>query len=376
MSATRVVLIMADDGNLQQIEIWLNIEFPDLELKSFTDPKEGFSYLRSGPDLDQIITSESFSEVGGTVWLNALRKFYPETTLTIIGQNGEQDPAIITFASEDRNAKYLTQPLDIKSLFPDSEMPATSRESNEWDSSPGNLSGDQHQQVAALLADIQENINSHSIYIVDHLGQSLVHLGNAASEHIVEIASLLGGSFAALLEVGNIVDEDESSMNLIYRQGKKDDIYALSVASKYLLILLIAQGPYATRVGTVWYYVREVAPSLAAILENADPASLGQPFGSEMTEMLDKQLDRSLHTATLENRMLPVELQAKDWPFAEEEEKASDAVFAETKISTPVTNELFDLESASELGLIPDDIFERLTSDNEIELTTGELKTE
>ena len=376
MSKTRLVLVMADEEVLQQIELWVNEELPDPEIHSFTDPKQAFSYLRKSPDLDQIFTSESFSEVGGLVWLNALRKIYPDTSLTIIGQTGEPDTATYTFATQDKNANYFTQPLEKKSVFPDSQAHTESAESLDWDAAPGNLSGDQHRQVAELLADIQENINSHSIYLVDHLGQSLVHLGNAASEHIVEIASLLGGSFAALLEVGNIVDEDDSSMNLIYRQGAKDDIYALSVASNYLLILLIAQGPYATRVGTVWYYVREVAPALAAILENADPTPAGQAFGSEMAVMLDKELDTSLHTTTLEERMLPVELQAKDWPFVEGGESAVLSENTENEVSTPVTNELLDLESASELGLIPDDIFERLTSDNQIELTTGELKAE
>ena len=34
---------MADERVLQQIELWLHIEFPDLELKSFTDPKKAFA---------------------------------------------------------------------------------------------------------------------------------------------------------------------------------------------------------------------------------------------------------------------------------------------------------------------------------------------
>lgn len=376
MSTKRVALITADEGLLQQIELWLYIETPDLELKTFTNPKKAYSFLRSLPKLDQIITSESFPEVGGPVWLKALRKLYSDTPITVLASNEDPDKTTTSLVMDDPNATFLTQPLERRSFFSVSEEDANTPLEHERGGIPASLTGDQHQRAAALLEDIQENVNAHSIYLVDYLGQSLVHLGNAASQHIVEIASLLGGSFAALLEVGEIVDEDKSSMNLIYRQGEKDDIYALSVASNFLLILLIARGPYATRVGTVWYYVREVAPTLADILNNLEPDPDGRPFGDDMTAVLDKELESMFPTATLDERLHPVELQAEGWPFAAEDQTEHKPTQEESASSAPGTGELLDLQSASELGLIPEDIFERFASENEINLATDELKAE
>jgi hypothetical protein len=437
MEKSKVALIAANKKDLDQIEGWLKSQNPTLELTTFTSPEKAIVFLRSLPELDQIISSETFPEVGGLVWIKALKKLYPHTLLTVVATKDKPTEKVRTLVSEYEQAEYLTKPIKLENFQHEENLtPVTEEIAGVEDETgslpdsfeelgvvglPAGLSDDQHQQMGTLLKDIQENVNAHSIYLVDHLGQSLVHIGNAASKHIVEIATLLGGSFAALLEVGEIVDENKSSMNLIYRQGEKDDVYALSVASNYLLILLIARGPYATRVGTVWYYVREVAPALAEILQDTVPGSKQPKFTGEMTAALDQELDAVLHTGTLK---LPESMQdnfemenatkdkpEEDWPFAMDDLSATKVATEQSFPSVPASGELvdlqnaadidvqpedapleaatlqdfpvipgsgelLDLESAGELGIIPEDILQKLTAGNVVELASGELKAD
>ena len=112
------------------------------------------------------------------------------------------------------------------------------------------------------------------------------------------------------------------------------------------------------------------------ILNNLEPDPDGRPFGDDMTTVLDKELESIFPTTTLEQRLLPMELQAQDWPFAADDQSEQNSKEEESALGVPETGELLDMQSASELGLIPEDIFERLASDNEIKLATGELKAE
>lgn len=459
MSSSRIAIIAADKQILELVEGWLHTDAATSDIETFSSTKEAISVLRSIPAYDLIITAESFAEVGELIWLKALRKLFPHTSLAFLGVNETPDEAIRSAVDEDPSATYLTKPyarqLLLGDLYDSPEMQAeipgdipmgevpmddlanaltddalmdftvddvpahTDQNTDPMDdptdavtddalidfsvddvpaqanqnadpeayseeefikrlSATGTLLPDQHETMAVLLKALKENVSAHSVYLVDYLGQSLFHSGNAASEHLVEIASLLGGSFAALLEVGEIVDDEESPMNLIYRQGKKDDIYALSVARSHLLILLIARGSYTTRVGTVWYYVRDVAPALTDILNSLALASSSEPspFDNDMSAALDEELESLLPSIPPEGWSIHSKDPGEDWPFGAEQQSEEALGFDQDQNGAPEKEELFDLQSANEMGLIPEDILEKLMPTNKVEYATGELKAE
>jgi hypothetical protein len=63
---------------------------------------------------------------------------------------------------------------------------------------------------------------------------------------------------------------------LIYREGKKQDLYALNVARELLLVLLVDRKEFGNRLGTVWFYVRRAALEVRKTLGESDQPGVSQ----------------------------------------------------------------------------------------------------
>jgi hypothetical protein len=192
-----------------------------------------------------------------------------------------------------------------------------------------------YQEISKLLVELQGSISTQSLYLVNAQGQVLAYEGRDDLVQIGEIASLLGGSFAALQEVGALLGEEAPSVNLIHRQGDNEDLYALSVGIQHLLILRVPSGAYAPKIGTVWYYARKAAKALAKLLAEMQPQSEHSFSQDDLEEELN---------AEFENLFSP---------------GMSDAD------GSIKPGELMDLQSAYEKGLIPESM---LGADEEDEM--------
>ena len=83
---------------------------------------------------------------------------------------------------------------------------------------------------------------------------------------------------ATLIESGRIFDDSEDSIQLAYREGPEDCLYAINIGEQLLLILVLHNGPYASRIGSVWFYAQRAAKDLRESFlqyEAADPGQIG-----------------------------------------------------------------------------------------------------
>jgi hypothetical protein len=93
------------------------------------------------------------------------------------------------------------------------------------------------------------------------------------------------------MESGRIFDEEKDTINLAYREGTRDCLYAINVGERLLLIIVIHNGLYASRIGSVWYYAQQTATNMRRILGDADFASPSNVFEETSEEELQNELD-------------------------------------------------------------------------------------
>ena len=113
-----------------------------------------------------------------------------------------------------------------------------------------------------------------------------------ADLHVAEIASLLSGGMATLQAAGQALDQDSNAINLSYREGKRDNLYAINIGQQLLLILVIENSAYSSRLGSVWYYARQTAVSLRQTLGEAEYATAPQIFDEDMNQAFSDELDK------------------------------------------------------------------------------------
>lgn len=274
MQKRKAALIIAPEAVADQIHAWLiacGLEAAQIDL--ITVPRDCVNILRSGR-YDLILAAQRLMDVRGYPWYQALRALAPRSRIVLFGMGENGLPALYAAEEVDREFGYLAAGInegDVEAFVSALQLQAD----REIASGIPSFDNDHYQQCEKLIKSLKDSVGAHLVYLVDNFGQVLTGVGQINASTISELASLLGGGFAALLEVGKVLGEHDSPMNLIYRQGEHDDLYALGLSPNFSIVLLIARGPYTTKIGTVWYYTQKTAEALKDILaELSEPASL------------------------------------------------------------------------------------------------------
>ncbi len=240
---------------------------------------------------DLIVTDYRMTGMNGLQLMEAVRATQPRTRMVMITAYGNE--ALEAEAKRLQVYRYLTKPLDvftfrkiIKEALEGSGEMAVSR--------PGLLilSDERYRQVITLLERLKGDVGGRCIILTDGNGHIIARTGDMTSLQIAEIASLLSGSMATLQAAGQALDGEESAINLSYREGKRDCLYVINIGQHLLLILVIENSPFSSRLGSVWYYARQAALTLRKKLGEAEYATTMQLFDEKISEVFEDELDK------------------------------------------------------------------------------------
>jgi hypothetical protein len=288
MRIEQIAIIYPDETRIPEFKAWLNPYSSLSHVVSFTGLPRAIPIISKFP-CDLLIVADRFAEAQGAILLKGLRRLCPKSQIILLATNSTPIEELIAIARNDLNVQYFPQPWDKQSLLAHIEAGI----GKETPSFATAMTFDENQalRISQALESLQEETTALSIYLVTELGQVLDYKGSELAQ-IGEISSLLGGSFAALQQLGTTLGEQGVAANLIHRQGKSEDLYALSVGGKAVLVLRFAVGSTAPRIGTVAFYARNTVNKLAEILAEANVKPT-QPFGSwDVEAALDTELDQ------------------------------------------------------------------------------------
>ncbi|MGH2583014.1 MAG: hypothetical protein ACRDFQ_08995 [Anaerolineales bacterium] len=289
MNNQRTALVIASEPKAAQIGNWLvQLGATPAKIDQIFIPRECVSALRFH-SYDMVIAAEKLEDVKGYPWYQALRKLAPNSLIIMFGE-ADGIPSLFAAEEMDKNLVYLSAGLNEKDVAEYAAAYLEPADQQETATLIPSINDNQYQQCEQLIRGLSESVGAHSIYLADQLGQILAKVGKANENTINEVSSLLGGSFAALVEVGHLLGDENPAMNLIYHQGEQDDLYALGLDMNFSLILLIGHGPYAAKIGTVWYYTHKTATALQSILAELASKPESGIFDQRMDEDLDTRL--------------------------------------------------------------------------------------
>ena len=143
----------------------------------------------------------------------------------------------------------------------------------------------------AMLQQLQVDVGARCIILTDTNGQVIANSGDVSDFHIEEITSLLSGGMATMQAAGAALDGDNDAINLSYREGKRDNLYGINIGQQLLLIVIIENGPYSSKLGTAWYYARQTAVTLREVLGQTDYATAPAFVEDDMEQALEEQFD-------------------------------------------------------------------------------------
>lgn len=288
MSDKRILIVDDEAAVLSILKNSLKKLGPYYEVVAVTDGFTALAKLKKQP-FDLIVTDYKMAGMDGLELLEAIRFVQPGTRVIMITAYGND--SVEAEARRLEAYRYLTKPFELDSF----RQVVQEALGDLAISKPGILimSDERYRQAVHLLEQMQRNVGARCIFLTDISGRTIARTGNTEKIPIEEIATLMGGGMATLSEAGHAMDGDIDTINLAYREGKKESLYAINIGQQLLLILVIACGQYSSRLGTVWYYARQTAEALLQTVGEGGGASPPpQIFNEELGQAFDAEMDK------------------------------------------------------------------------------------
>jgi CheY-like chemotaxis protein len=285
MGNQRILIVDDEESVLTVLKDGLRM-IEDYEVATATDGASALEMLRQTP-YDLIVTDYRMAGMDGLELLETVKAIQPSTKVILMTAYGTDE--VEAEAIRLQAFQYLTKPVHINTF----QKVIEAALGNIAISRPGIiiLSDDSYRQVVHLLKALKDDVSARCTFLADSDGHVIAHIGATGDLPLEQLASLLGGGIATLIESGRMFDDDEDSINLAYREGKGDCLYALNVGDRLLLILVIHNSPYATRIGSVWYYAQQTAAKIRQLVGDANIGNPSLVFGEASEEELQNELD-------------------------------------------------------------------------------------
>ncbi|MCE1253407.1 MAG: response regulator [Anaerolineae bacterium] len=260
---------------------------------------DGFAALEElkKHSFDLVVTDYKMAGMNGMELLGKIREEAPGTRVILMTAYGSL--SLENEAKQLEVYRYLSKPLEI-----DTFRQIVKEALNDTAASrPGLLvlSDDRYREIVLLLNQLQGDIGARCIFLTDAEGHFIARIGLVKDLPLEQIATLVGSSVATLLEAGRVIDGDTDTINLAYREGKRENLYVVNIGRQLLLIFLIDRGPYNSRIGSIWYYAQRAARVLQEKLNQADYSSPQNLFDDNMETALDQQMDELLKPSPQES---------------------------------------------------------------------------
>lgn len=254
---------------------------------------DGFAALEQlkKHSFDLVVTDYKMAGMNGMELLGKIREEQPATRVILMTAYG--NVSIETEAQRLEVYRYLSKPLEIdmfRQIVKDAMQDTAV-------SKPGILilSDDRYRQVVQILNQLQGDIGARCIFLTDAEGHFIARIGLVEKLPLEQIATLVGSSVATLLEAGRMIDGETDTINLAYREGKRENLYVVNIGRQLLLIFLIDRGPYNSRIGSIWYYAQKAAKVLQEKIYEGDFSSpknlLEENIGEQMGNQIDSLFD-------------------------------------------------------------------------------------
>ncbi len=285
MGNHRILIVDDEESVLTVLKDGLRM-LENYEVATAGDGSSALKMLHQA-QFDLVVTDYKMAGMDGLKLLETIKTVQPATKVILMTAYGTDE--IQAEAMRLRAYQYLEKPVEINTFQNIIEAAL----GNIAVSRPGIviLSDESYRQVVNLLKLLKDDVSARCSFLADSDGHVIAHVGSTGDLPLEQLASLLGGGMATLIESGRMFDDDEDSINLAYREGKGDCLYAINVGDRLLLILVIHNSPYATRIGSVWYYAQQTATKIRQIVGDASFANHTRVFGDTSEEELEHELD-------------------------------------------------------------------------------------
>ena len=271
MGNKRILIVDDEETILTVLKGSLRVLGPEYEVATATSGDAALERLHQ-QTFDVVVTDYLMGGMDGLQLMEIIHSINPDTRVIMMTAYGSNE--LEEEARRLQAYRYLSKPLEIHAF----RQVVQEALGDLAISRPGILilSDLRFRQLNRVIEQLRAETGASCVFLSEIEGKILARAGVLEQTLGDSVVSLLGESMASLLKAGYQLDGEGETINLIYREGKKQDLYALNVARELLLVLLVDRKEFGNRLGTVWFYVRRAALEVRKTLGESDQSGISQ----------------------------------------------------------------------------------------------------
>lgn len=147
------------------------------------------------------------------------------------------------------------------------------------------------EELSQQLVELRRVIGAQCVVLADSRGQLISREGFSEGLDLSTLLALIAGGFATSAEMARCLG-DEDALNLNYHEGTAWDIYAASLSSEIVLVMLFdKQLEQQSRIGMVWLYAKRSIQQLVEIVQSDSEQGCEAEINEEFKDSLAKGVD-------------------------------------------------------------------------------------
>ena len=265
----------------------------EYQVVTATNGKQAIEQLEQRP-FDLLVTDYRMAGMDGLELLQTARALQPDLRTILMTAYGSE--AVEKETKRLKAFRYVNKPLEINTF----RQIVADALSNMAINRPGLLilSDVQYLEITRLLQKLQADVCALCVILTDLDGRLVAQVGQGSGLPLEAVASLLGGGIATLIEAGRVIDGDADSTNLAYRQGKRENLYAMNVGINFLLIMAFNRGPFNCTLRSIWFFAQRAAAILRQKLCLSSRTAPHETNTDGMEQAVDNEFDRLVSGST------------------------------------------------------------------------------
>lgn len=266
MDLKRILIVDDEETILTVLKGSLRVLGSEYEVATATSGDTAVERVHA-QHFDVVVTDYLMAGMDGLQLMEIIHSISPDTRVILMTAYGSNE--LEEEARRLQAYRYLSKPLEINAFRQAIQEALGDLAINK----PGVLilSDTRFRQLNLVIEQLRAETGAINVFLSDIEGRILAQTGGLEETLGQTVVFQLGESMAAVLKAGTRIDREEDAINLIYREGRRQDLYALNVARELLLILLVNRNEFGNRLGTVWYYIRRAALEVRKTLADSDP---------------------------------------------------------------------------------------------------------
>jgi len=216
---------------------------------------------------DLILTDYMMPEMTGLDLVREARKTSPETPFILM--TAHHDTSQMREEIKGLNlAGFVGKPFTVPDLLKVVQK-TISRFDNttEPEEQPAAGSAAPRKVISEQLKELYRQTGAWSVLLVSADGEPVYVIGSADRANATRLATFVSTNFLAIIELATLFGDNESVFTSSYYEGNNYNIYAYNINSKFFLTVVFSAGG---KPGTVWFYTKQVATTLAPLLSASE----------------------------------------------------------------------------------------------------------